>query len=99
MQFSSPQGTVYPLSLMQTFRWKLIITSSYLTDNTNHTDLVEFRLSELMPYKNEHAQLEKESLTVSCLLLTKEWDVGGRGMVGFFVYCCFVGVFLTAIKT
>lgn len=59
--------------------------------NTNHMDLVEFRLSELMPYKNEHAQLQKESLTANCFLLTK-WDVGGKVMVGLFICCCFIAI-------
>lgn len=61
----------------------LIIVSSYLRDNTDHPDLVEFRLSELMPYKNDH--LKKESLTGTCFLLIKDWDVGRRGMVDLFV--------------
>lgn len=32
-------------------------------DNTDHTDLEELRLSELMPYQNDHAQLEKRELS------------------------------------
>lgn len=60
--------------------------------NTNHMDLVEFRLSELMPYKNEHAQLQKESLTANCVFLTKKWDVGGKVMVGLFICCCFIAI-------
>lgn len=91
--FSSPQGIVYPLALMWIFRWELIIVRSYLRDNTDHTDLVETRLSELTPYKNDHAEFEKESLTAGCFLLIKDWHMGRMGMVGLLLVVLLFALF------